>query len=172
MNARVSYHDREGGWIDVEITVAPLGKFVPLLKFDARWAMFFRRENRRHDTYLPTELVVRKPELVQPQRGRIFDTGMLVYGDKAVDYNWLRDHYARMGERWGGSSNHEAVMLVEVYGCHGDDGHVDYSLEGYRFIGEKALEARDGWRGTMDAMLMMPSDDEALSETLPSPDAP
>lgn len=161
MKTSRAYHLPEGGWGDMEITIAPIGRFIPLHEFDPAWAMFFSCELRHYDTFLPTEIVVRAPELVQPRRGRIFSTEMYLYGDKPVDSNWLSDHCSRLGERFDGTASYEAVVLVEVYSNHGDDGHTNYELVGYRFVGEKALEARNEWRGTMDVMIdNMPGDHE------------
>jgi len=136
-----------------EVKIAPIGKFVPLPEFDARWAMFFSCEERHHDTYLPTEMVVSKPERVEPRRGRVFSTDMLFYKGEAVSSGWLHDYKRRQGESFEGTFNYEGVVLVEVYGDSGDDGHTDYNLVGYRFVGTKALEARDEWRGAMAVML-------------------
>jgi hypothetical protein len=156
------YHGAEGGWIDVEITIAPIGKFIPLHKFDAAWAMFFRREIRHHDTYLMTELRVRKPETVRPDRARVFETELYLFDGEVVDYNGLRDRCEkrRPHKRFAGTSEHESVVLVEVYADHGDDGHIRNELIGYRFVGEKALEDRQAVWGTMSVIMNMPGDHE------------
>ena len=163
MKITLSHNNREGGWTDVEITIAPIGKFVPLHEFDAKWAMFFRREVRGYDTYLPTELRVRRPELMQPGQGRIFETHLYLFDGEVVDYNELRNRCEKRKprQRFEGTSAHESVVLVEVYSDHGDEGHINFELVGYRFVGTKALEARNEFRGTMDVMLdNMPGDHE------------
>jgi hypothetical protein len=147
--------------VKVDVVIAPIGKLVPLHAFDARWAMFFGDELHGYDTFLPTEMLVRKPELVQPRRGRIFKTGLHLRKGFAMSYEELLAHYARLGEQFPGTYVCEDVVLVEVYAHGGDDGHTDYRLVGYRFVGEKALEARNEWKGTMDVMIdNMPGDHE------------
>lgn len=161
MKVSLSYNNPKGGWTDVEVTIAPLGKLVLLHHFDARWAMFFREEVRGYDTYLPTELIVRAPELVQPRRGRIFKTYLYLRKGFVFTYERLRKHHEKLGNEFPHPGDREEVFLVEVYGNLADDGHTSYELVGYRFVGEKALKARDEWRGTMDVMLdNMPGDYE------------
>lgn len=162
MKITIGYRDAEGGWTDVEVTIAPIGKFVPLHAFDSRWAMFFRREIYRHDTYLMTELRVNKPGPVYPDRARIFETHLYLFDGEVVDYNGLRDRCQkrRPREKFEGTSAHENVVLVEVYADHGDDGHIRNELIGYRFVGEKALEDRQAVWGTMSVIMNMPGDYE------------
>lgn len=158
---KTSYsYNLSDGWGEVEVEIAPLGKFVPLHEFRAGWAMLFSRELRHYDTYLPTQMVVRKPELVQPQRGRVFGTGLYVYEGAVVDYNGLRAccEKRRPRRKFEGTGSYEEVVLVEVYADHGDEGHTNYCLAGYRFVGENALEMRDEWRGTMMAMVTQAGD--------------
>lgn len=137
MKITLSHTNPEGGWTDVEVTIATIGKFVPAHEFDARWAMFFRDEIRGYDTYLPTEILVRKPELVQPRRGRIFKTNLYLKKGFVFTYERLRKHHEKLGNTMPYPDGMEEVVLVEVYANHGDDGHINYELVGYRFVGEK-----------------------------------
>jgi len=145
--------------VEYDVKIAPIGKLVTLQNFNAGWAMFFGREEHHHDTYLPTELFVRKPENVTPRRARVFQTSLYLYRHLVLDNDELYAHYRRLGETFPGTYAHEAVVFVEVYGNEGSDGHVDFQLVGYRFVGEKALDNHDGWMGTADVVLdNMPGD--------------
>jgi len=83
----------------------------------------------RSQSFVPTEVVVDKPQLVVPMARREYKTNLYILKDKVVDYGTM---YATPGFK--GTMHHPEVVLQEVWENWGDDGHTDYKLIGYKFI--------------------------------------
>lgn len=140
-----------------QVELPPLGEFVPLSKFKARWAMFFGREVPGvFDAYFPTDLRFCKPTLAVPRRGRAFCTGAYRYGEAIFSCMNLR----RVVERISGEEfSHLAyagdhVVMVEVWDDLSDSGHTDFVHIGYRFVVESELAERDAMHGTVACMTL------------------
>ena len=87
---------------------------------------------------LPTEVVIREPQFVVPQMGRIYRTGLMLEhlpgSREAVDTVVMVEHYP------GSREAVDTVVMVEHYCNRGDDGHTEMELEGYIFV--PATEAK------------------------------
>ena len=117
-----------------------LGRLYRLDEFQAGWAAGFQRVVQHFP--LPTEIVVAGPELVLPRVARAYGTVWHAYRGRAVTYDWLYHlYYQVLGQPfpglWGVA---DAVVMVEVVGDHGPDGHIDYQIEGFRFVPQAALQ--------------------------------
>ena len=80
--------------------------------------------------YMATEFVISKPEHLIPAEARVYNTHLYWFEDKAVDYDFLSKH----ARPFLGTSNHDSLMLVEVWTDYGDDGHTAYSLQGWMYV--------------------------------------
>ena len=79
---------------------------------------------------VPREVVVYSPRIFTPLQGRVFATGRYDLGDgNFASYETLRVHPG-----FDGVNNIYAVYVVEVWEDCGSDGHVEYKLEGFRFV--------------------------------------
>lgn len=74
---------------------------------------------------LPTEVVVRKAQIVTPMMGRV----------------WCHKHLGMFPNADGNGQHSEHTYLLEVWVGNGDDGHVSYALAGYAEVIEQ--DARD-----------------------------
>lgn len=119
-----------------------LRKLVLLDQFQGEWATYFRNHIRHF--YLPTEVVVGSPQIVAPYESRAFGTGLYVYKDQIVDYEWLLKLYRTLGEPFPGTSGCGAsdLFLTEVWEDHGSDGHIEFRMVGFRFVPEKELNEK------------------------------
>ncbi len=79
--------------------------------------------------YLPTEVVVHKPEIVSPSVARIYKTPLYLKRGKIIDYEELRKT-----DGFQGTYKEDPIYLVEIWEDAGDDGHTEYKHEGYAFI--------------------------------------
>ena len=88
-------------------------------------------EKRFSTFYIPTEMVISSPQMVMPQVGRVYETGLVEYKGNAYHCNEYR---LRTSLEWWGVKEtpviHE-LSVVEDWRDGGDDGHTDYSLCGY-----------------------------------------
>jgi len=80
--------------------------------------------------YMATEFVITKPEYLIPAEARVYNTHLYYFEDKVVDYDFL----SKQARPFLGTSSHDSLMLVEAWGDHGDDGHTDYYLVGWRYV--------------------------------------
>jgi len=86
---------------------------------DPRW---FTRSTIRY-FWIPTEVVVEKPEFFTPVQGRYYQLDLYVREKFLVSYDELR----KMGN-FNGVSHETQVHLYEIWADHGDDGHTEYDL--------------------------------------------
>ena len=131
--------------------IPPLGKFIHLSEFQGMWAECFNAP--LGPFWLPTEHVISSPMICVPNAARAFRTGFYILGEDVVSYNALVATYISRGEVFPGVSKFDVVILAEVWTDWGDDGHVEWRQEGYRFVSEKALAKRGcGWDCLPDCM--------------------
>lgn len=90
------------------------------------WIQFLARRHCQHP--LPTQVVITDPKFLVPQIARTYETGLYILGDHVVDYRVL--HTA---QGFHGTSAYPHVVFREVWENCGEDGHVDYSLQGWVF---------------------------------------
>ena len=92
--------------------------------------------------YLPTEAVILEPRIVTPREARAYRT--FLYYDKgdALPYAELSARKVRRGERTSGTAYEREIVMVEVWDDYGDDGHVEYTHVGWRFVTSDAMKLR------------------------------
>jgi hypothetical protein len=125
--------------------VVVLGEFIPFERFKPEWAVFFRRGGYGYEFYLPTEVVVNKPEFVTPAVARVFRTQYHEYEGKFLSTHELQHRVTATGQDYRGSAYYPEVVMVEVWEDRGDDGHTEYEHFGYRFVLASELNKTDDW---------------------------
>lgn len=89
-----------------------------------------------HSTFwLPTEVVIRKPQLVTPQSGRVFDTGLFRgLNGEIMTLEEIIAQYEAANLPWNGYGNKVCLLAIEYFYDRGDDGHTDCVLSGYMYV--------------------------------------
>lgn len=78
---------------------------------------------RSFEFYLPTEVVVREPQIVVPRVGRYYELDLYVRGDRLLTYEELREL-----PDFQGTTKEIVVFLYEIWDNDGDDGHTEFRL--------------------------------------------
>jgi len=146
-----------------KVESALLGKFVPLSQFRAEWVTFFGARHVRYHS-LPTEFLIgwsAEPVTMNPRQARAFETGLHVYKGKIVTYEWLFHLYRDvLGAVFPGTLHAgDDLMLAEVWENCGDEGHTDYRLQGYRFVGQKELDAKTHYGTCLPELMHLQCED-------------
>jgi hypothetical protein len=142
-----------------------LGKLYPLKDFSAEWMRAFGSTPQQFA--LPTEFVLWQAQVAIPMMARAYHTSWYAYRGCVVTHSWLIHLCEVLGRRFEGTSRlAERVVVVEVWDNHGDDGHVENHLVGFRFVPEGALTILQyNWHtgnpvGPPEAMKWQPFDEE------------
>ena len=86
---------------------------------------------------LPTETVVTTPTFVVPRQARAYKTDLYVVDGNVVNYNQL---HALRGPQFRGTAYERGVYLIEVWEDTGDDGHVSWTMLGWKFLETNVLD--------------------------------
>ena len=111
-----------------------LGAFIALEDFDGGVLRLQRNLLPFLELYLPTEMVIREPQVVTPRMARVYRTHRWILNDTVVDYDTLL-----RAEGFRGTGYYKEVLLFEVWEDYGDDGHVGYLHVGYMYLSEEHL---------------------------------
>ena len=76
-----------------------------------------------HTFYLPTEFVVKEPQVAAPRTGKFYEVDLRLLDGKLVPYKVLQKS-AGFPDNVQGTQ----IYLYEIYADCGDDGHTDYKL--------------------------------------------
>lgn len=137
------------------IPVPPLGTFLDWQAMAPFGGVLVGSRTHIDDgplTAIPVEAVVSEPTTVVPRYARVHRTPFAVRENGAVitreDLEALS--LAVHGDRWVIKA--DDVICVEVWGNHGDDGHVEYRHDGWAFVSAAKFDAAVGasseqWRG-------------------------
>ena len=79
--------------------------------------------------YLPTEVVIREPQIAVPVEGRVYKVGLFLKNGSIMTYEEISKLDGFNGTYW-----EQELMLVEIYLNGGEDGHTRYVLEGYALM--------------------------------------
>jgi len=136
-----------------------LGRVYRLDEFRSEWAQFLGAYPREYS--LPTEVVLHKAEFLIPQQGRSYPTPFFVFHGRILNYDQLA---ALPG--WGAQNfylTYDHLEMAEVWSDEGEDGHIRYCLQGWRFIPYRTLELRDErWREIPAALMLQHFDWERI----------
>ena len=89
-----------------------------------------------HEFYIPTEVVVSKPEIVTPRVGRYYEIDLYVWHNKPAwpeqvswsDVKLIPYDELRQLQDFEGTAREVQVCLYEIWGNYGSDGHTRYDL--------------------------------------------
>jgi len=91
--------------------------------------------------YIPTEIVINKPQIVAPiQVARVFDSGLfLTDADEQLTYDELVQRQIKKTGGFEGTRTSNPIYLVEIWADYGSDGHTEYKFFGWRFVPKSVL---------------------------------
>lgn len=102
--------------------------------------------------WLPTEMVVLEPKIVTPREARAYRTFLYCDNGDALPYVELSARKARRRERTRGTAYEREIAMAEVWSDYGDDGHVEYTHIGWRFVPSDVLRLRSKYRLGVDGL--------------------
>lgn len=115
-----------------------VGYFYNAKEFDPAWSKFLWHPFVQYD--VPTETLVLTPRYVVPVQARAFRTNRYLLRGEVVDYEVLRKE-----PEFHGSYQYREIWMAEVWTDKGSDGHIHYTLVGFRFVPEDVLQLKRTW---------------------------
>ena len=92
---------------------------------------------------IPTEIVIEKPTFCVSKMGRAYETDFYLNtldGGLILDYNQLQKFCLQKGIEFRGTMFYSKIYFVEQFSNVGDDGHIQYSLIGWRLQAEEDIK--------------------------------
>lgn len=80
--------------------------------------------------YLPTEVVIKSPEVVYPYEARAYRTGLYIWKGKICDYKTILLNKVDDKDM----CSREEIVLVEAFYDNGSDGHINFIQKGYVYM--------------------------------------
>jgi len=118
-----------------------LFEFIPRKEFQ------FTDEYRGGTCWVPTEFIITKPDVYSPQQARYWEVPRWHVDGKLLSYNDLR-----VLDGFIGTGHYDQILLVEVWVDSGEDGHVDYSHHGYRYVPKSQFDYEMKYKSKYDSL--------------------